>query len=140
MNKIWICFFCLSLLFCQTRMPVDFWNSMDFNAKVAFVNGAYSAASALKSHHQHQVDAQYKGNKNWVQPYYIDRYYEIVDEHISTAVDGNLDIIVKGMDALYSNSDNAHVPVMEALRIVSMVQDGQQQKANLYLLKAQRKK
>ena len=59
--------------------------------------------------------------------------------HISTNVEGNIDIIVKAMDAFYSNSDNANIPVIEAIRIVSMVQDDKDKKANLYLLKAQRK-
>ena len=93
----------------------------------------------MKMHHQHQVKEQYIGNDNWVQPYYIDRYYEIVDEHISTNVEGHIDIIVKAMDAFYSNSDNANIPVIEAIRIVSMIQDDKYKKANLYLLKAQRK-
>ena len=43
------------------------------------------------------------------------------------------------MDAFYSNSDNANIPVIEAIRIVSMVQDDKYKKANHYLLKAQRK-
>ena len=50
-------------------------------------------------------------------------FYEIVDEHISTNVEGHIDIIAKAMDAFYSNSDNANISVMEAIRIVSMVQD-----------------
>jgi hypothetical protein len=43
------------------------------------------------------------------------------------------------MDAFYVNSDNYNIPVMEALRIVSLMQDGERKKANLRLLKAQRK-
>ena len=43
------------------------------------------------------------------------------------------------MDAFYSNSDNIKIPVMESLRIVSLIQDGERDKANLRLLKAQRK-
>jgi hypothetical protein len=93
----------------------------------------------MKSHHQRQVKEQYLGNDNWVRPYFIDRYYEIIDEHISRNVEGHIDIISKAMDAFYSNSDNSNIPVMEAIRIVSMVQDEKGKKANLYLLKAQKK-
>lgn len=127
------------LLFGQVRTPSNFWQSLSDAEKVSFVNGAYSAASAMKMHHKHQVNEQYIGNDNWIQPYYIDRYYEIVDEHISKNVEGNIDLIAQAIDALYSNSDNANIPVIEAMRIVSMVQDGKNKKANLYLLKAQRK-
>lgn len=127
------------LLFGQVKTPSNFWQSLSDVEKVSFVNGAYSAASAMKMHHKHQVKEQYIGNDNWIQPYYIDRYYEIVDEHISKEVEGNIDLIAQAIDALYSNSDNANIPVIEAMRIVSMVQDGKNKKANLYLLKAQRK-
>ncbi|MFQ6678582.1 MAG: hypothetical protein ACE5D0_09735 [Fidelibacterota bacterium] len=137
--KIIISILLFSLVYGQGRTPSDYWGSLNESEKVSFVNGAYAAASDLKMHHQRQVKEQYIGNDNWVRPYYIDRFYEIVDEHISKEVEGNIDIIAKAIDAFYSNSDNANIPVMEAVRIVSMVQDGKNQKANLHLLKAQRK-
>lgn len=137
--KKFIILLLFGIVFGQDRTPADFWYSMHDTEKVSFVNGAYSAASAMKMHHKHQVKEQYIGNDNWIQPYYIDRYYEIVDEHISKEVEGNIDLIAQAIDALYSNSDNANIPVIEAMRIVSMVQDGKNKKANLYLLKAQRK-
>jgi hypothetical protein len=43
------------------------------------------------------------------------------------------------MDALYSNYDNRNIPLVKAIRIVSVDQDGEREKANLLLLKAQRK-
>jgi hypothetical protein len=138
MKKI-ILLLLLITLSAQERTPSDFWYGMNMEEKISFVNGVYAASSAIKSHHQHQVKEQYLGDDNWVRPYYIDRFYEIVDEHISKEVDSHLDIIVLAVDALYSNSDNANIPVVEAIRIVSMVQDGHDQKANLYLLKAQQR-
>ena len=138
MKKI-ILLLLLITLSAQERTPSDFWYGMNMEEKISFVNGVYAASSAIKSHHQHQVKEQYVGDDNWVRPYYIDRFYEIVDEHISKEVDSHLDIIVLAVDALYSNSDNANIPVVEAIRIVSMVQDGHDQKANLYLLKAQQR-
>ncbi len=138
MKKI-ILFIMIFTLSAQERTPADFWYGMNMEEKTSFVNGVYSASSAIKSHHQRQVREQYTRNDSWVRPYFIDRFYEIVDEHISKDVDSHLDIIVLAVDALYSNSDNANIPVVEAIRIVSMVQDGQDKKANLYLLKAQQR-
>jgi len=137
--KIFIFIILFGLLFGQDRSPADYWNDLNDAEKISFVNGAYAAASAMKMHHKHQVKQQYIGNDNWIQPYYMDRYYEIIDEHISKYVEGNIDLIAKAIDAFYSNSDNADIPVIEAMRIVSMAQDGENKKANLYLLKAQRK-
>jgi len=76
---------------------------------------------------------------NWVEPYYIERYYDIIDEYLSKEVGYNLGIISMHIDALYSNSDNLNIPVLEALRIVSLIQDGENKTANLRLLKSQQK-
>jgi len=43
------------------------------------------------------------------------------------------------LDALYSNYDNTEIPLLEALRIVSLAQDEKTEKADLYLLKAQKR-
>ena len=43
------------------------------------------------------------------------------------------------LDAFYTNSDNLNIPIMEALRIVSLIQDGEQKTANVRLLRAQQR-
>jgi len=123
----------------QKITPAEYWNKLTLGEKVAFINGAYAAGAKLKYHHQQEVRKQYKQDPNWVEPYYIERFYEIVDEHRSKKVGYDIEIIAKAMDAFYSNYDNTLIPVMEALRIVSLNQDGKREKANLYLLQAQRK-
>lgn len=123
----------------QTATPMEYWTHLTMGEKVAFINGAYSTAAKLKYFHKQEVRKQYKQDPSWVQPYYIERFYEVVDEHRSEKVGYNIEIIAKAMDAFYSNYDNANIPVMEALRVVSLSQDGKQEKANLYLLLAQRK-
>jgi len=50
-----------------------------------------------------------------------------------------LKILALHMDAFYTNSDNLNIPIMEALRVVSLVQDGEQKTANVRLLRAQHK-
>jgi hypothetical protein len=50
-----------------------------------------------------------------------------------------LKIIALHLDAFYTNSDNLNIPVLESLRIVSLVQDGEQKTANIRLLRAQQK-
>ncbi len=131
--------FSASTMFAQGETtPAMYWNSLNDSEKIAFVNGAYASMSSAKMHHQREVTKQYKGVKNWLPPYYIDRYYEIIDEHISTEAGMDLGLITGQLDALYSNFDNQNIPLIEAIRIVSIAQDGDRQKANLLLLKAQR--
>ena len=120
-------------------LPSDFWSSLSDPEKISFVNGAYGAISALKKSHKDEVAKQYLHDKNWIQPYYIERFYDIADEYLSEEAGYNLSIIVMHMDALYANSDNHKIPVLEAMRVVSLMQDGLRDKANLRLLQLQRK-
>ena len=82
MKQIIIIFF-ISLLIGQDIRPSEFWNQYDQKEKIAFVNGAYGAIAKLKAHHRAEVRKQYLHDDNWVQPYYIERYYDIADEYLS---------------------------------------------------------
>ena len=137
--KACILIFSLVNIFSQNRPPAEFWNQYNKDQKIAFINGAYGAISKIKSHHKLEVKKQYLNYKNWVQPYYIDRFYEISDEYISEKVGYDLSLIASHMDAFYSNSDNFNIPVMDALRVVSLVQDNEKKKANIRLLRYQQK-
>ena len=121
------------------QSPSIFWLSLSNKEKISFINGAYSALSVLKKKHKEEVAKQYLHNKNWIQPYYIDRYYSIIDEYHSAQVGYDLKIIALHVDALYANSDNSNIPIMEAIKVVSLMQDGDRSKANLRLLQLQRK-
>ena len=138
-NIAFILAFSLCGAFSQNRPPAEFWNQYDKDQKIAFINGAYGAISKIKSHHKLEVKKQYLNYKNWVQPYYIERFYEISDEYISEKVGYDLSLIASHMDAFYSNSDNFNIPVMDALRVVSLAQDNENKKANLRLLRYQQK-
>ena len=129
----------LTSVWAQDSTPADFWNDYSQEEQIAFINGAYGAIAKLKSHHRAEVRKQFLHKNNWVEPYYIERFYEITDEYRSQEVGYNLKIIALHMDAFYSNSDNLNIPVMEALRVVSLMQDGEQKKANVRLLRAQHK-
>ena len=76
---------------------------------------------------------------NWREPYFIERFYDIIDEYIAKEVGYNLEIIVMHLDAFYTNSDNINIPILEALRIVALIQDGEKKTANTRLLKSQQK-
>ena len=142
MKKVVVVFMCLFYISGQTAnkiLPSDFWSSLSESEKISFVNGAYGAISLLKKSHKDEVAKQYLHDKNWIQPYYIERFYDIADEYLSEEAGYNLSIIVMHMDALYANSDNHKIPVLEAMRVVSLMQDGLRDKANLRLLQLQRK-
>ena len=132
--------FILQTLNAQTKKtPAEFWKSYNIKEKIAFINGAYGAIAKLKSHHKSEVKKQYINYDNWIEPYYIERFYSIADEYIAEEVGYNIKIIALHIDSFYSNSDNVLIPIMQALRIVSLMQDGESEAANLRLLRAQQK-
>ncbi len=132
-------FLFLAILIGQDIKPSEFWKQYDQKEKIAFINGAYGATAKLKAHHKSEVRKQYLHDDNWVEPYYIERFYDIADEYLSQEVGYNIKIIAMHLDAFYTNSDNLNIPVMEALRVVSLMQDGEQKTANARLLRAQQK-
>ena len=123
----------------STKSPSKFWFSLSSKEKISFINGAYSALSVLKKKHKEEVAKQYLNDRNWIEPYYIERYYSLIDEYSSEFVGYDLQLITMHMDALYTNSDNINIPVLEAMKVVSLIQDGKRKKANLRLLQLQRK-
>ena len=142
MKLFLIIFILVRLSFSQSEIkqsPSSFWISLSNKEKISFINGTYSALSVLKKKHKDEVAKQYLHDKNWIQPYYIDRYYSIIDEYHSEQVGYDLKIIALHVDALYANSDNLNIPIMEAIKVVSLMQDGDREKANLRLLQLQRK-
>ena len=142
MKLFLIIFILVRISFSQSEIkqsPSSFWISLSNKEKISFINGTYSALSVLKKKHKDEVAKQYLHDKNWIQPYYIDRYYSIIDEYYSEQVGYDLKIIALHVDALYANSDNLNIPIMEAIKVVSLMQDGDREKANLRLLQLQRK-
>ena len=123
----------------STKSPSEFWFSLSSKEKISFINGAYSALSVLKKKHKEEVAKQYLNDRNWIEPYYIERYYSLIEEYSSESVGYDLQLITMHMDALYTNSDNINIPVLEAMKVVSLIQDGKRKKANLRLLQLQRK-
>jgi len=123
----------------KNEYPSSFWLSLSAKEKISFVNGAYSALSVLKNEHKNEVAKQYLHDKNWIEPYYIERYYSVIEEYYSEKVGYDIQIITMHMDAFYANSDNLNIPIMDALKVVSLIQDGMREKANLRLLQLQRK-
>jgi len=123
----------------QNNSPSTYWTSLKKNEKIAFINGVYSTSAKVKYHHKQEVKKQYNQDPNWVEPYFIERFYEILDEHRSKKIGYNVEIVANAMDAFYSNFDNGAIPILEAVRIVSLSQDGKTEKADIYLLKAQKR-
>ena len=89
----------------------------------------YATGAKLKYHHKQEIKKQYNQNPFWVEPYYVERFYEIIDEHRSKKAGYDVALISKALDAFYSNYDNTQIPLLEGLRIVSLAQDGKVEKS-----------
>ena len=138
-KKIIVLLFCFTFILGQKKSPASYWESLEMKEKVAFINGVYATGAKLKYHHKQEINKQYNQNPGWVEPYFVERFYEIINEHRSKKTGYDVSVIAKVLDAFYSNYDNMQIPLLEALRIVSLAQDGKTEKADLYLLKAQKR-
>ena len=138
-KKVVFLLFCFTIIFGQKKSPASYWDSLESNEKAAFINGVYATGAKLKYHHKQEINKQYNQNPSWVEPYFVERFYEIIDEHRSRKAGYDVSVIAKALNAFYSNYDNIQIPLLEALRIVSLAQDGKTEKADLYLLKAQKR-
>ena len=138
-KKVVLLLFCYTMVIGQNKSPASYWESLEINEKAAFINGVYATGAKLKYHHKQEINKQYNQNPSWVEPYFVERFYEIIDEHRSRKAGYDVSIIAKALDAFYSNYDNTQIPLLEALRIVSLAQDSKTEKADLYLLKAQKR-
>ena len=138
-NKVVFLLFCIAMVYGQKKSPASYWESLEVNEKAAFINGVYATGAKLKYHHKQEINKQYNQRPGWVEPYFVERFYEIIDEHRSRKAGYDVSVIAQALDAFYSNYDNTQIPLLEGLRIVSLAQDGKIEKADLYLLKAQKR-
>ena len=93
MNKIiLIWFLTLTTIYGQNSTPAEFWIGYNQEEKIAFINGVYGTVAKLKSHHKTEVKKQYMHDDNWVEPYYIERFYQISDEYLANEIGYNLRI------------------------------------------------
>ena len=74
----------------DAQTPVKFWENQTIEEKISFVNGAFAAISKIKNHHQIEVQKQYVHDNNWIEPYYIKRFYDITDEYLCSEIGYNL--------------------------------------------------
>ena len=108
-SMIKVIFICLTVqcLYSQSKLsPADFWNSYSQEEKIAFINGAYGAVAKLKSHHKSEVKKQFMHNDNWVEPYFIEKFYNIADEYIAKDVGYNIKIVACN-DVYYLNKEDS---------------------------------
>ena len=138
-NKVVFLLFCIAMVYGQKKSPASYLESLEVNEKAAFINGVYATGAKLKYHHKQEINKQYNQSPGWVEPYFVERFYEIIDEHRSRKAGYDVSVIAQALDAFYSNYDNTQIPLLEGLRIVSLAQDGKIEKADLYLLKAQKR-
>ena len=95
--------------------------------------------SVLKNEHKKEVAKQYLHDKNWIEPYYIERYYSVIEEYHSEKVGYDIQIITMHMDAFYANSDNSKYPNHGCSKSSLLNSRWNERKANLRLLQLQRK-
>jgi len=134
-----LCLFCLIVsIFSRDTGDSDFWQSLDEEERVIFVKGVYTGLAESQKILSEVAIQQKKQDPFWVPPFVFDYSMHRLKEYDTETIEDDYILIAKLLDAFYSNSDNAFINVMDALRILILHQTGEVRRANELLLLKQR--
>ncbi|MEE9166260.1 MAG: hypothetical protein V3U24_02185 [Candidatus Neomarinimicrobiota bacterium] len=117
----------------------DFWESLDANERIAFVEGVYSGLGESLKVMNEEAMRQRKQDRFWVPPFVHEHSARTLREYFPVDQDLDYTLVAGHLDAFYSNPDNAHIAVMSALFIIMLHQAGETRRANELLLVEQKK-
>ena len=141
-NKIKIAlfiFFIISqILPGQPDSDREFWQSLNEQEKVIFLQGIYAGLSKGLDVIGEEAARQKARDPFWTPPFALENSTNRLKEYYSEKIGFDYTTIAKLLDAFYSNPDNAHIDILYALRVLMLYQNGQQRRANELLLLKQK--
>lgn len=127
-----------SLTQAQPGSDSEYWSALTSDQKVIFIKGIYTGVARSLQIMSEEGDRQKKRNPYWAQPFVHENSIERLNEFYSQRESEDYELFISLMDAFYSNPDNTHIPVMDALHIIMLHESGERTRANEILLRKQR--
>ncbi|MBC8174271.1 MAG: hypothetical protein H8E82_01245 [Candidatus Marinimicrobia bacterium] len=137
MKKITVTFILLFMIIpltAQNQYESDFWLSLDMKEKVIFLQGVYKGLTKGLVVMENEVKRQEANDPFWRSPFVLENSAATLNEYFSEKIGYDYEQIAVLLDLFYSNSDNTHIDLMYALRVIMLHQDGEQHRANELLL------
>lgn len=116
----------------------DFWQSLDENERIVFIEGVYVGLHESLNVMNEEAVRQKNQDPYWAPPFVHSHSARRLKEYFPAEKDFDYGLIVGHLDAFYSNPDNAHIDIMYSLHVITLNQAGQTRRANELLLLKQK--
>lgn len=127
-----------SLVQAQPESDSEYWSELSSDQKVTFIKGIYTGVARSLQILNEEAARQQKRDPYWAQPFVHENSIKRLNEIYSEKIGHDFEWMVALLDAFYSNPDNSHIPVMDALHILMLHESGETTRANELLLRKQR--
>ena len=111
------------------------WISMEKNEKLFFLEGFFVSQITLNKYLQDAIKYDSSGDPYWQKPFVLVMYEQNLKEFSSSKIGINTIKISDYLDAFYQDSQNIKIPIVEAIRIISLRADGNNERADWFILK-----
>ena len=111
------------------------WISMKKNEKLFFLEGFFVSQITLNKYLQDAIKYDSSGDPYWQKPFVLVMYEQNLKEFSSSKIGINTIKISDYLDAFYQDSQNIKIPIVEAIRIISLRADGNNERAGWFILK-----
>ena len=111
------------------------WISMKKNEKLLFLEGFFVSQITLNKYLQDAVKYDSSGDPYWQKPFVLVMYEQNLKEFSSSKIGIDTIKISDYLDAFYQDSQNMKIPLVEAIRIISLRADGNIERADWFTLK-----
>ena len=111
---------------------------ISFKTFKVFLKGFYSSQLILNNHLKNAIQYESDGDPYWKKPFVLVIYEQNMKEFTSVKIGINTDELSDRLDAFYGELDNKIITVIEAIRIVCLRADGDNERADWLVLKSRR--
>jgi hypothetical protein len=130
----------VSLMQAQPGSDSVYWSNLSEDQKVVLLQGIYTGVARSLQIMSEETNRQEKRDPYWAQPFVLENSIKRLNEFYTQEAESDYKLLLSLMDAFYSNPDNSHIPVMDALHIIMLHESGEQIRANKLLLRKQRER
>ena len=114
------------------------WANWSNGEKDSFLKGFYSSQLILNNHLKNAIQYDSGGDPYWEKPFVLVIYEQNMKEFTSVKMGINTGELSGRLDAFYGDSDNKIIEVIEAIRIVCLRADGDNERADWFVLQSRR--
>jgi len=135
---LFLSLFCFNVVISEENPNFSFWSELAFDQKTNFIKGYYLGLSRSLKTLQNEATRMRRQDKFWSPPFSHENSAKRMLEFFSDPMPDYFEI-VKMIDALYESSDNHHISIESSLHILMLHRSGKEKKANILLLREQKK-